>query len=37
MLNIGRVQDAEAEFQKAVELDPTYADAYHNLGSAYAE
>ena len=37
MLNIGRVPDAQAEFQKAVELDPTYADAFHNLGSAYAE
>jgi tetratricopeptide (TPR) repeat protein len=37
MLNIGRYADAQAEFLKAVELDPTYADAYHNLGSAYAE
>ncbi|MGH7315500.1 MAG: tetratricopeptide repeat protein [Candidatus Rokuibacteriota bacterium] len=37
MLNIGRFADAQAEFQKAVELDPTYADAFHNLGSAYAE
>ena len=37
LLNIGRHADAQAEFQKAVELDPTYADAYHNLGSAYAE
>jgi type IV pilus assembly protein PilF len=37
LLNIGRYADAQAEFQKAVELDPTYADAFHNLGSAYAE
>ena len=37
MLNIGRFADAQLEFQKAVELDPTYADAFHNLGSAYAE
>ena len=37
MLNIGRFPDAQLEFQKAVELDPTYADAFHNLGSAYAE
>jgi len=37
MLNIGRYPDAQVEFQKAVELDPTYADAFHNLGSAYAE
>ena len=37
MLNIGRYADAQAELQKAVELDPTYADAFHNLGSAYAE
>ncbi|MGH7365692.1 MAG: tetratricopeptide repeat protein [Candidatus Rokuibacteriota bacterium] len=37
LLNIRRFADAQAAFQKAVELDPTYADAYHNLGSAYAE
>jgi tetratricopeptide (TPR) repeat protein len=37
LLNIGRYADAEAEFLKAVDLDPTYGDAYHNLGSAYAE
>ncbi len=37
LLNVGRFPDAQVEFQKAVELDPTYADAYHNLGSAYAE
>ena len=37
LLNIGRYPDAQAEFLKAVEIDPTYADAYHNLGSAYAE
>jgi Flp pilus assembly protein TadD len=37
LLNVGRFPDAQAEFQKAVELDPTYADALHNLGSAYAE
>jgi tetratricopeptide (TPR) repeat protein len=37
MLNIGRYPEAQAEFLKAIELDPTYADAYHNLGSAYAE
>jgi type IV pilus assembly protein PilF len=37
LLNIGRYADAQIEFQKAVELDPTYADAFHNLGSAYAE
>jgi len=37
MLNIGRSADAQVEFLKAVELDPTYSDAFHNLGSAYAE
>lgn len=37
LLNIGRVPDAQVEFQKAVELDPTYADAFHNLGSSFAE
>jgi len=37
MLNIGRYPDAQAEFEQAVALDPTYADAFHNLGSAYAE
>jgi tetratricopeptide (TPR) repeat protein len=37
LLNVGRFPDAQVEFQKAAELDPTYADAFHNLGSAYAE
>lgn len=37
LLNVGRFPDAQVEFQKAVELDPTYSDAFHNLGSAYAE
>ena len=37
LLTVGRFPDAQVEFQKAVELDPTYADAFHNLGSAYAE
>jgi tetratricopeptide (TPR) repeat protein len=37
LLNIGRFPDAQVEFEKAVQLDATYADAYHNLGSAYAE
>jgi tetratricopeptide (TPR) repeat protein len=37
LLNVGRFPDAQAEFQKAVELDPTYSDAFHNLGSAFAE
>jgi tetratricopeptide (TPR) repeat protein len=37
LLNVGRFSDAQVEFQKAVELDATYADAFHNLGSAYAE
>lgn len=37
MLSIGRFPDAEVEFLKAVELDPTYADAFHNLGSTHAE
>lgn len=37
LLNVGRFPDAQVEFEKAVMLDPTYADAFHNLGSAYAE
>jgi tetratricopeptide (TPR) repeat protein len=36
LLNIERFPDAQAEFDKAVAIDPTYADAYHNLGSALA-
>jgi len=28
---------SQAEFQKAVEIDPTYGDAFHNLGSSLAE
>jgi len=37
LLNVGRFADAQVEFEKAVGLDPTYADAFHNLGSAHAE
>jgi type IV pilus assembly protein PilF len=37
LLNLSRFPDAQAEFQKSVDLDPTYADAFHNLGSAFAE
>src|SRR5262249_4978569 len=29
--------EAEVEFRKAVELDPNYAEAHHNLGLANAE
>jgi len=32
LLNIGRVQDAEAEFQKAVDADPAGAAGYFYLG-----
>ena len=37
LLNVGCFTDAQAAFQKAVALDAPYADAYHNLGSTYAE
>lgn len=33
---LGKPVEAQAEFQKAVELDPQYAEAHHNLGLALA-
>src|SRR6266508_3134966 len=37
LLNIGQVPEAQVEFRKAIELDPQYAEAYHNLGLALAQ
>ena len=34
-VNEKRYQDAIADFEKAVELKPDYADAYFNLGRTY--
>jgi serine/threonine protein kinase/tetratricopeptide (TPR) repeat protein len=32
----GRIRDAEAEYEKAIQLDPTYADPVNNLAYLYA-
>ncbi len=37
LLDLHKPAEAQAEFQKAVELDPNYAEAHHNLGLSYAE
>ena len=37
LLDLRKPGEAEAEFQKAIELDPTYAEAHHNLGLSFAE
>jgi len=34
---LARPLDAQAEFQKAIEIDPSYADAYTNLGVTLAQ
>ncbi len=34
-VNQKRYKDAIADFEKAVELNPNYADAYFNLGKTY--
>ena len=37
LLNMGRAQEAQAEFQTAVDLDKASPDFLHNLGIAYAQ
>jgi len=36
-LDLGKAQEAQPEFARAVQLDPNYAEAHHNLGLSYAE
>jgi len=36
-LDMRNSSSAQAEFSKAVEIDPTYAEAEHNLGLSYAQ
>ena len=33
--NIGNMEGAEESYAKCIELDPTYADAYYNMGAMY--
>jgi len=33
--NMGRFEDAENAYRKAIELDPQYFDAYYNLGALF--
>jgi len=35
LVNLGNGEEALAQFQKAVELKPDYAEAYFQLGSLY--
>ncbi len=37
LLDLRKPAEAETEFQKAVDLDPSYAEALHNLGLSFAE
>lgn len=37
LLNLGKPAEAQGEFQKAIALDASYAEAHHNLGLALAE
>jgi len=37
MLDLKRPTEAQVELEKAVQLDPNYAEAQHNLGLCYAE
>src|SRR5262245_1642098 len=36
-LDLRKPAEAEAEFRKAIQLDPGYAEAEHNLGLAFSE
>ena len=36
-LDLRQPKEAQAEFVKAIEVDPRYAEAHHNLGLAHAE
>ena len=33
--NVGDLEDAEMAYQKCIEIDPTYADAYYNMGAMF--
>ena len=33
LVNSGKADEAAAAFQKVVEIDPNYADAYYHLGT----
>ena len=33
----GKLNEAIAEYKKAIEIDPDFADAYYNLGNVYDE
>ena len=37
LLDLRKPKEAEAEFERALVLDPTYGEAQHNLGLSYAE
>jgi tetratricopeptide (TPR) repeat protein len=34
--NIGNMEEAEKAYLKCIEVDPTYADAYYNVGAMYS-
>ncbi len=33
--NVGNAEEAEKAYQKCIEIDPAYADAYYNMGAMY--
>ena len=37
MINLGKKTEALEHFQKAININPNYAEAYSNLGNALGE
>lgn len=37
LINLGRLYEAQVTFKKIIEMDPTFAEAYYNIGVCYID